>query len=49
MIGLNCEQRVLSYLPLAHIVERAGGEAVALKLANHVFFTRRAPHISSKI
>lgn len=39
LIGLGEEQRVLSYLPLAHILERAGGEAVALRVANHVYFT----------
>jgi long-chain acyl-CoA synthetase len=38
-IGLAEEQRTLSYLPLAHILERVAGEAVALRLANRVFFT----------
>ena len=39
LLNLHEEQRVLSYLPLAHILERAGGEAIALRLANHLFFT----------
>jgi long-chain acyl-CoA synthetase len=39
LLDLQPEQRVLSYLPLAHILERAGGEAIALRLANHVYFT----------
>lgn len=33
------EQRVLSYLPLAHILERAGGEAMALRMAYHLYFS----------
>jgi long-chain acyl-CoA synthetase len=39
LLGLREEERALSYLPLAHILERAGGEAVALRLANRVYFT----------
>ena len=39
MLGLKPEQRVLSYLPLAHILERVGGEALAYLLGNHLFFT----------
>jgi long-chain acyl-CoA synthetase len=37
-LGLKGEQRVLSYLPLAHIVERAGVEALTLRLGTRVFF-----------
>ena len=39
MLGLRGGQRVLSYLPLAHILERAATEATSFLLANHVFFT----------
>lgn len=39
MLGLKDSQRVLSYLPLAHILERAGSEATSLLLGNHLFFT----------
>jgi len=39
MLGLAGPQRVLSYLPLAHILERAGTEATTFRLANRVFFT----------
>jgi long-chain acyl-CoA synthetase len=38
LLGLTSEQRVLSYLPLAHIVERAGMEAVSLYLGSQIFF-----------
>lgn len=38
-LDLSMEQRVLSYLPLAHIVERAGIEANALLHAWHLYFT----------
>jgi long-chain acyl-CoA synthetase len=40
LLGLKNGQRTLSYLPLAHILERAGGEAVAFHLANRVYFTQ---------
>ena len=36
---LTAEQRVLSYLPLAHIVERVGIEVTSLYLGSRVFFT----------
>jgi long-chain acyl-CoA synthetase len=39
LIKLNEKERVLSYLPLAHIVERAGMEGTAIRLGYHVFFT----------
>jgi long-chain acyl-CoA synthetase len=32
-------QRVLSYLPLAHVVERVGVEAVSVLLGSRIFFT----------
>ncbi|HUB32823.1 MAG TPA: AMP-binding protein [Bryobacteraceae bacterium] len=38
-LGLRNGERVLSYLPLAHIVERAGIEANAFLLGWHLFFT----------
>jgi long-chain acyl-CoA synthetase len=39
VLGLKNDERVLSYLPLAHIVERAGIEANAFVLGWHLFFT----------
>jgi long-chain acyl-CoA synthetase len=39
ILGLTDKQRVLSYLPLAHIVERAGVEAASLQLGSRLFFT----------
>ena len=36
---LTAEQRVLSYLPLAHIVERVGIEVTSLYLGSRLFFT----------
>jgi long-chain acyl-CoA synthetase len=33
------DERFLSYLPLAHIVERAGMEGVAIYFRSHVYFT----------
>jgi long-chain acyl-CoA synthetase len=39
MLNLTGPQRVLSYLPLAHILERAGSEAPSFFLGNHIFFT----------
>jgi long-chain acyl-CoA synthetase len=38
-LGLNGVQRVLSYLPLAHIVERAGVEALGCIYGWHLYFT----------
>lgn len=38
-LRLNGDERVLSYLPLAHIVERAGIEANAYRLGCHLFFS----------
>jgi len=38
MLSLVKPQRVLSYLPLAHIVERAGVEATSIRLGSHLFF-----------
>ena len=40
LIGLTERERFFSYLPLAHIVERAGLEGSALFLGCQVFFTR---------
>jgi long-chain acyl-CoA synthetase len=40
LIGLTEKERFFSYLPLAHIVERAGLEGSALYLGCRVFFTR---------
>ena len=39
ILGLTAEQRVLSYLPLAHIVERVGMEMPSLLLGSRIFFT----------
>src|SRR5262249_44017042 len=39
LLGLSRPQRVLSYLPLAHIVERAGIEVASFRLGSHIFFT----------
>jgi long-chain acyl-CoA synthetase len=39
LLGLTSEERLLSYLPLAHIVERIGAEILALCLGSHIFFT----------
>jgi long-chain acyl-CoA synthetase len=38
-LGLTGEQRTLSYLPLAHILERAGEAVPAVLQGWHVFFT----------
>lgn len=38
-LGTERPQRMLSYLPLAHIVERAGMEGTALRTGSHLFFT----------
>ena len=39
LINLNAKERVLSYLPLAHIVERAGMEGTAIYLGYRIFFS----------
>ncbi len=39
LLHLSSDERILSYLPLAHIVERAGLECTSLFLGCHVFFT----------
>jgi len=39
LLGLTSEERVLSYLPLAHIVERIAVESFFLWLGAHIFFT----------
>ncbi len=39
MLGLSSEQRMFSYLPLAHILERVGSEATSFLVGNHLFFT----------
>ncbi len=39
MLGLTGEERLLSYLPLAHIIERCACEAFGMYLAFHVYFT----------
>jgi long-chain acyl-CoA synthetase len=37
-VHATCEDRFVSYLPLAHIVERCGLECTALLLGAHIFF-----------
>src|ERR1017187_6613521 len=39
LLGLTAEERLLSYLPLAHIVERCACEAFGLFLGFHLYFT----------
>lgn len=39
LLGLTAEERLLSYLPLAHIVERSACEALGLRLGFRIFFT----------
>jgi len=39
LLDLTCEDRLLSYLPLAHIIERCACEAFGLFLAFHIYFT----------
>jgi len=39
LLGLTAEERLLSYLPLAHIIERCACEALGLYLAFHIYFT----------
>jgi long-chain acyl-CoA synthetase len=39
LLDLTGEERLFSYLPLAHIVERAGLEVPALTFGLHIFFT----------
>jgi long-chain acyl-CoA synthetase len=38
MLGLTADERVLSYLPLAHIVERVGVELLFIYLGARIFF-----------
>jgi long-chain acyl-CoA synthetase len=38
LLDMNADQRMLSYLPLAHIVERVGIETLALFLGCRIFF-----------
>ncbi|HEV2378953.1 MAG TPA: AMP-binding protein [Terriglobia bacterium] len=38
-LGLSADERLLSYLPLAHIVERCACEALGLYLGFRIFFT----------
>jgi long-chain acyl-CoA synthetase len=38
-LSLRAEDRVLSYLPLAHIVERVGVEFIGLTLGSHIYFS----------
>jgi long-chain acyl-CoA synthetase len=38
-LDLGADERVLSYLPLAHIVERIGVEVLSVQLGWHIFFT----------
>ncbi|HLI86708.1 MAG TPA: AMP-binding protein [Bryobacteraceae bacterium] len=38
-VGLRADDRVLSYLPLAHIVERVGVELLAITVGLHVYFS----------
>ena len=37
-IGITRRDRMLSYLPLAHVFERGAVEAVSLYVGNHIFF-----------
>jgi long-chain acyl-CoA synthetase len=39
LLGLTAEERLLSYLPLAHVVERSACEALGLRLGFRIFFT----------
>ena len=39
LYGFTSELRILSYLPLAHIVERIGTESLFIRLGAHIFFT----------
>jgi long-chain acyl-CoA synthetase len=41
LLEMNADQRMLSYLPLAHIVERVGIETLALFLGCRIFFIER--------
>jgi long-chain acyl-CoA synthetase len=38
-LGLRADDRVLSYLPLAHIVERVGVEFITLNLGSRIYFS----------
>ncbi|MET0285670.1 MAG: AMP-binding protein [Polyangiales bacterium] len=37
-LGINASDRMLSYLPLAHVFERGALEALSLYVGNHIFF-----------
>jgi long-chain acyl-CoA synthetase len=39
LLGVGSEERFLSYLPLAHIIERSACEALGLHLGFHIYFT----------
>jgi long-chain acyl-CoA synthetase len=39
LLGLTSEERLLSYLPLAHVVERSACEALGIWLGFQIFFT----------
>jgi long-chain acyl-CoA synthetase len=39
MLGMTSRERILSYLPLAHIIERIGTEFLFLRLGGRIFFT----------
>jgi long-chain acyl-CoA synthetase len=39
LLGLTAEERLFSYLPLAHIIERCACEALGLFLGFHIFFS----------
>src|SRR6185369_5511161 len=39
VFNLTVDQRILSYLPLAHVVERMGVEVVGAYLGSRIFFT----------
>ncbi|HEY2019174.1 MAG TPA: AMP-binding protein [Bryobacteraceae bacterium] len=39
LLGFRADERILSYLPLAHIVERIGTEFLFVRLGAHVYFT----------
>ncbi|HLK63512.1 MAG TPA: AMP-binding protein [Bryobacteraceae bacterium] len=40
---MTTRQRILSYLPLAHVVERIGVEVITLFLGSRIFFTEGLP------
>ncbi len=39
MLGVSGEERFVSYLPLAHIIERSACESLGLLLGFHIYFT----------